>query len=50
MYKHVFWTVYLLALLVTRHKIVFMFDIFHPHSNEGLKASLALMHMITFIL
>ena len=29
---------------------VFMFEIFYPQSNTGLKASLALMHMITFIL
>ena len=28
----------------------FMFEIFHPRSSTGLKASLALMHMITFIL
>ena len=26
-----------------------MFEIFHPQSSRGLKASLALMHMITFI-
>lgn len=29
---------------------VFMFVIFHPQSNAGLKAKLALMHMIAFIL
>ena len=27
-----------------------MFEIFHPQSNAGLKASLALMYMTTFIL
>ena len=27
-----------------------MFEIFHPQSNAGLKTSLALMHMTTFIL
>ena len=27
-----------------------MFGIFHPRSNASLKASLALMHMATFIL
>ena len=27
-----------------------MFEIFHPQSNTGLKASLSLMHMTTLIL
>ena len=27
-----------------------MFEIFHPQSNTALKASLAIMHMTTFIL
>ena len=31
-------------------QLVFMFETFHPQSNVGLKASLALMHMTTFIL
>ena len=31
-------------------QLVFMFEIFHPQSNMGLKAILALMHMTTFIL
>ena len=29
---------------------VFIFEIFHPQSKAGLKASLALMHMTIFIL
>ena len=38
------------ALLLTRHTIQFLFEIFYTQSNLGLKASLALMHMTTFIL
>ena len=30
-------------------QLVFMFETFHPQSNVCLKASLALMHMTTFI-
>ena len=39
------------ALLLTRHTIQFLFEIFHPQSNADLvQANLALMHMTTFIL
>ena len=31
-------------------QLVFMFETFHPQSNVGLKASLVLMYMTTFIL
>ena len=31
-------------------QLVFMSETFHPKSNVGLKASLALIHMTTFIL
>ena len=31
-------------------QLVFIFETFHPQSNVGIKASLALMHMTTFIL
>ena len=32
------------------YSVVFMFEIFHPQSNAGLKASLTLMHMTIVIL
>ena len=32
------------------YNTVFMFEIFHPQSNTGLKASLALMYMTALIL
>ena len=31
-------------------QLVFMSETFHPQSNVGLKASLSLIHMTTFIL
>ena len=32
------------------YNVVFMFEMFHPQSNAGLKASLTLMHMTIVIL
>ena len=38
------------AFAYKTYNTVFMFEISHRQSNAGLKASLALMHMTTFIL
>ena len=38
------------AFAYKTYNTAFMFEIFHLQTNAGLKASLALMHMTTFIL
>ena len=39
-----------IAFTYKAYNIVYMFEIFHSESNPGLKVSLAIMHMATFIL
>ena len=39
-----------IAFTYKTYNIVYMFEIFHPKSNAGLKVSLAIMHMAIFIL
>ena len=39
-----------IAFTYKTYNIVYMFESFHPESNAGLKVSLAIMHMATFIL
>ena len=50
MLKCIFDSLSILHFCLQDIQLVFMFETFHPQSNVDLKASLALMHVTSFIL